>query len=144
MSRDDVECPYCGAGQDICHDDGYGYEEDMLHEQQCPECEKYFTFTTTIIFYYTSQKADCLNGGEHEMIDRPSTFYPDRKLCKNCEYEDKGEADKKQVVELASLMAEKPKKDESQIDLELERDIDKKADAEERDAKGDMYDKEKL
>ena len=24
----DVECPYCGAEQEINHDDGYGYDEN--------------------------------------------------------------------------------------------------------------------
>jgi len=32
-----VNCPYCGAEQEICHDDGYGYEEDVLHQQECSE-----------------------------------------------------------------------------------------------------------
>ena len=41
----DVECPYCGTGQEINHDDGYGYEEDDPHEQSCPHCDKTFVFT---------------------------------------------------------------------------------------------------
>ena len=32
MSKD-VDCPYCGHPQDINHDDGYGYEEVVLHQQ---------------------------------------------------------------------------------------------------------------
>ena len=31
----DVDCPYCKAEQDINHDDGYGYEEDGMYEQEC-------------------------------------------------------------------------------------------------------------
>ncbi len=62
----DVNCPYCDAAQDINHDDGYGYEEDVRHEQQCGKCGKNFTFTTSISFYYDTEKADCLNGGEHD------------------------------------------------------------------------------
>lgn len=31
-----VECPYCGAGQEICHDE--------VHEQECDECAKTFVF----------------------------------------------------------------------------------------------------
>ena len=38
----DVYCPYCGAEQEINHDDGYGYEEDRRYQQQCGECEKTF------------------------------------------------------------------------------------------------------
>jgi len=28
---DDVDCPYCGESQEICHDDGFGYSEDEDH-----------------------------------------------------------------------------------------------------------------
>jgi len=63
---EDVKCPYCGAPQEICHDDGYGYEEGKTHNQECSDCEKTFVFTTEINFYYEAAKADCLNGGEHK------------------------------------------------------------------------------
>ena len=33
----DVECPYCYADQEINHDDGYGFDEDQLYEQECSE-----------------------------------------------------------------------------------------------------------
>lgn len=48
----DVRCPYCNHAQDINHDDGYGYEEDVDHEQQCTSCDRYFVFTTSISFFY--------------------------------------------------------------------------------------------
>ena len=60
-----VECPYCGAEQEVCYDDGYGAGEDELYEYECT-CGKTFIFTTSIIFMHTSRRADCLNGGEHE------------------------------------------------------------------------------
>ena len=66
LSMSDVNCPYCGEGQEINHDDGHGYEEDKFHEQECPECEKTFVFTTSIHYYYSANKADCLNNGEHK------------------------------------------------------------------------------
>lgn len=69
----DVECPYCGEPQDICHDDGYGYEEGQTHEQECI-CGKTFIFTTEISYHYDVEKADCKNGGEHEF--KPITTYP--------------------------------------------------------------------
>ena len=50
MSYDDVKCPYCNKGQDINHDDGFGYEEDAIHEQDCISCSKIFAFTTSISF----------------------------------------------------------------------------------------------
>ena len=53
----DIDCPYCGKGQDINHDDGYGYEEDEIFEQECSGCDKVFVFTTSIDFYYEAEKA---------------------------------------------------------------------------------------
>lgn len=70
----DIECPYCGHGFDICHDDGHGYEEGVSHQEQCPSCEKNFVFTTMISFYYSPEKADCLNDGNHDW--KPTLTYP--------------------------------------------------------------------
>ena len=70
----DVRCPYCDAGLEICHDDGFGYEEGVKHQTQCSQCGKYFVFETSISFYYDPEKADCLNDGEHDW--KPSTTYP--------------------------------------------------------------------
>jgi hypothetical protein len=76
---DDVNCPYCGAPQEINHDDGRGYSEDDKHEQQCNECEKIFVFTTSISYYYEAEKADCLNDGEHN-YKRTHTIPREEKL----------------------------------------------------------------
>lgn len=62
----DLECPYCEKELDICHDDGFGYQEGVNHEIQCPHCDKYFIFQTSISFYYEPYKADCLNDGKHD------------------------------------------------------------------------------
>ena len=83
--NDDIECPYCGKEQEINHDDGYGYEEDQIHQQQCGDCEKYFTYTTYISFSYTAYKADCLNDSEHTF--EPTHTYPlecTRMECTQC------------------------------------------------------------
>ncbi len=64
MSKD-VECPYCEKYQEINHDDGHGYSEDETHQQECGDCGKTFVFTTSILYYYEAEKADCLNGSEH-------------------------------------------------------------------------------
>lgn len=69
----DVECPYCREYVEINHDDGYGYNEDDLHQQECVSCEKTFTYTTTIHFSYSTNKADCLNYGEHQ-YEKTKTF----------------------------------------------------------------------
>lgn len=82
----DVECPYCGAGQEINHDDGYGYEEDRAHEQECGDCEKTFVYTTSISFSYEAKKADCLNGEHHRF--RPTCTIPKiytQMECKDCD-----------------------------------------------------------
>jgi Zn ribbon nucleic-acid-binding protein len=61
----DICCPYCDTEQDINHDDGFGYEEDIKHEMECVKCGKRFVFTTSTSFYYEAEKADCLNGEDH-------------------------------------------------------------------------------
>ena len=83
-----MQCPYCGADQDVCHDDGHGYDEGRRHEHTCSKCEKNFVFETTIVFYYDAKKADCLNGAEHELKFRKS--WPkkySRMGCVHCDFE---------------------------------------------------------
>lgn len=83
---EDIECPYCEKWQEINHDDGFGYEEGVKHEQQCSDCRKHFTFTTSISYYYEAEKADCLNGSEHDF--RPTKTYPKeytKMECSMCE-----------------------------------------------------------
>jgi hypothetical protein len=110
----DLECPYCGEWLEVCHDDGFGYEEGVRHEMECSNCEKNFVFETSIIYHYEPHKADCLNGEPHNLekaIYHPN-FYPDRVRCKNCDYEDKGEMDEKAYQDyfarLNELAKEKP------------------------------------
>ncbi len=86
MSKD-IECPYCGEDQEINHDDGYGYDEGVLHNQQCGNCDKYFVFKTSISYYYEASKADCLNDSEHKF--EPTSTYP--KCCTRLECVDCGE-----------------------------------------------------
>lgn len=62
----ELECPYCESEFDICHDDGFGYEEGIKHQIECPHCGKSFVFETSISFYYEAEKADCLNDGKHD------------------------------------------------------------------------------
>ena len=62
----DLNCPYCDAQLDVCHDDGFGYQEDVNHEMNCYKCGKNFVFQTSISFRYDAEKADCLNDGEHD------------------------------------------------------------------------------
>lgn len=83
----DINCPYCEAHQDINHDDGYGYDQDEIHQQECSECEKTFTFTTSIIYHYDVEQADCLNGGEHDykpIRGCPEEYFKDKYRCTMC------------------------------------------------------------
>ena len=60
-----IECPYCGKGQEICHDDGYGYEEGETYQQEC-SCGKTFVFDASISIDHTAYTAPCLNGAPHD------------------------------------------------------------------------------
>ena len=83
--QEDVQCPYCGKWNEVRHDDGFGCEEDVLHQMECWHCENMFVFFTEISFHYESKKADCLNTSEHEW--RRSLTYPkewSHMQCKHC------------------------------------------------------------
>ena len=84
----DLNCPYCDAELDVCHDD-VGYEENTLHEMECPKCEKNFVFETTSTFSYSPEKADCLNDGNHIYTDWHQLYAHDgkshqQKVCISC------------------------------------------------------------
>ena len=112
----DVECPYCGAGQDICHDDGQGYEESEIHQQECEKCEKIFAFTTSISFFYDVNKADCLNGEPHKWRSMPSIpFHPNRKVCEDCGEEEMGEVDRAAVEAMEGRLARRRKQRDQDI-----------------------------
>ncbi len=86
----DVNCPYCDAEIEINHDDGYGYEENEAHEQECGKCVKVFIYETSISFHYDVYKADCKNDGEHkwEKINgHPKEFFKNKRRCSICREE---------------------------------------------------------
>lgn len=80
----DIECPYCGYEQEINHDDGYGFEEDVKHEQECLSCKRNFAYTTSILFLYEAAKAPCMNGEEHKF--KPTKTAPKWRSSMVCEY----------------------------------------------------------
>lgn len=82
---ENVICPYCGAGQEIDHTDGYGYEEDEIFQQECENCEKTFTYETSITFSYDVHKCDCMNGGKHkwELMKSIPICYS-KMICYDC------------------------------------------------------------
>lgn len=90
MAYSDVDCPYCEMGQEINHDDGVGYEEGILYTQSCRDCDKIFTYTTSISFYHEANKADCLNGGEHKLKQihgLPREYFIGKFRCEDCDEE---------------------------------------------------------
>lgn len=88
MSRD-VECPECGADNEINHDDGFGYSEDQTHVMHCSHCDKQFGFHTSIHLHYSEVKTPCLNGGDDHILG--TNFFHDgtQEYCEVCDY--KGE-----------------------------------------------------
>ncbi len=84
----DTNCPYCNKEIEINHDDGYGYEDGEVFQQECSYCYKNFTYTTSTHFYYSPEKAPCLNGEPHswkDIIGYPAGFQKNRHHCKNCD-----------------------------------------------------------
>lgn len=87
----DVNCPYCNAENEICHDDGYGYAEDETFGQECHACRKTFAYTTYTHHSYTVKQAPCMNGEPHEL--EPSCIHPpifkNPRHCKHCDWTDR-------------------------------------------------------
>jgi len=82
----DVKCPYCREGQEINHDDGYGYEEGRDYDQHC-SCGKEFIFTTSISFSY---EVECQP--DDHVMEPFGDMWPNMHQCKNCDfYESKAE-----------------------------------------------------
>jgi hypothetical protein len=103
MSKD-INCPYCGHEQNIIHDDGYGYMEDEVYNQECCECKKTFIYTTFIFFDYDVKKADCLNDGKHEYY--PTNTHPKcmtRMRCKHCAGERQPTAEERKIYGIGTI-----------------------------------------
>lgn len=90
-----IQCPYCNTAQEICHDEGYGYEEGEKHEQECRECGRYFNFTTAIIYHYEAFCQDDHDMDEWEPLRRPNEYFKARRNClrENCEHYEYQRAD---------------------------------------------------
>lgn len=85
MSKDDIQCPYCGADQEILHDDGQGCEEDVLHRQECTVCGKTYAYETSIDVSHEAFAAPCIDDGNHKWEETHATPRCMRKLrCSVC------------------------------------------------------------
>lgn len=83
-----IDCPYCDAELEVNHDDGFGYDENVMHHMECDKCGKNFVFETVISFSYYPKKADCLNGAKHnyKLTDTfPKEF--SKMNCSDCDEE---------------------------------------------------------
>lgn len=81
----DVKCPYCRKWQEIDHDDGYGYEEEVLHQQECGDCGKIFGYSTSISFYYEAIQLPCANDEPHAWgLDTILPEWWSRMKCEIC------------------------------------------------------------
>lgn len=58
MGYSDVECPYCDKWQEICHDDGQGYDQSMTNIQECNDCGEDFKFAADFIITYEAKKLE--------------------------------------------------------------------------------------
>lgn len=75
-----LECPYCEAelkDPDEC------YEQDVTYEHECPHCGKNFVFNVEYTRYYSADKADCLNGSEHDY--RKTATFPEKYAVLRCQ-----------------------------------------------------------
>ena len=76
----DVKCPYCGLEQEINHDDGFGYDEGVDHEQDC-NCGKTFIFTTSISFNYD---VECQP--DDHVMESFGDKWPGMYRCEKCDF----------------------------------------------------------
>lgn len=88
----DFECPYCGEEQEVCNDDGAGYDESNCEVMQCTSCDKFISFSTYIPRpTYTPHKVDCLNELAPHQWTAKHTYPKEKELakmqCKICDEE---------------------------------------------------------
>ena len=80
----DLFCPYCEHEQDYYEDP---LDDDETTEIECDNCKKNFIITAHYSVDYSSEKADCLNGAEHdyqEITGYPKEYFADKRRCSMC------------------------------------------------------------
>ncbi len=84
----DLYCPYCDENLGDHFDDCY--EADTEYEHECSKCEKNFIFTISYYPTYSGEKADCLNGAEHDyqkINGIPREHFENKRRCSMCSKE---------------------------------------------------------
>lgn len=61
--KDDITCPYCKKL--IEQESPEDFEQDVTYQAECPWCFKNFVYTVSVFISINADKADCLNGTEH-------------------------------------------------------------------------------
>lgn len=80
-------CPYCNKE---CEADWEARIIDTVYEHECEHCEKSFVFTIDYDIRYDTNKADCLNGGEHnyeKICACPKELFENKRRCSICDKE---------------------------------------------------------
>lgn len=76
-----VECPYCEEYIDMYGEDWQEYEQNEDFEVTCPHCDKVVFVSFEMDPTFTSNKADCKNGGEHDWKKQYSSYYGEYERC---------------------------------------------------------------
>ncbi len=105
MSYSDVDCPYCGKGNDINHDDGYGYEEGELFSQECGDCGKTFAYSASMSWNHEAFEAPCLNGEPHKW--KQCSGYPEEAFIGRFECPDCGREEKRDEVRRTAALKQR-------------------------------------
>lgn len=82
-----IECPYCEAN---CAEPEESIAYNEILRWHCHECDRTFVYTAELSVYYTSEKAECLNGGAHDwkqIIGCPIEYFAKRRRCSMCNEE---------------------------------------------------------
>jgi len=72
------ECEPCCECNDV----------DVQYEHECEHCEKNFVYTIDYDPCYSEEKADCLNGGEHnyeKICGYPVELFENKRRCSMCD-----------------------------------------------------------
>lgn len=98
-----IECPYCEAeldDPDDCH------KTDETYQHQCSNCDKYFVFTLDYTVNYYIDKADCLNGEQHDwqrINGWPKMLFAGKRRCSMCDEQRDGFLDDQDIKDLTEV-----------------------------------------
>jgi len=80
----DLECPYCGTYREQPDETN---EPSVVHEAECPNCNKIFGFTLEYYPTYEEFELPCANGEPHNWVEihgAPAEFWADKRECSYC------------------------------------------------------------